>query len=283
MPELPEVETVCRGLAPVLETRCFRRITVRRGDLRRKVPHDLAQKLEGVRIEKVTRQAKYILIPFENGQTLLVHLGMSGRMVIDDGRAPLQKHDHVVFETDHGARIRFHDPRRFGMMDVVSTATLEKHKALRGLGVEPLGRAFTGAFLHENLRGRKTAIKIAIMDQALVVGVGNIYASEALFAASLHPATPAGNLSGRQCAALVAAIKNVLRRAIRKGGSSLRDYVQADGELGYFQHEFAVYGRAGEPCRGCTCSIRKTGGVKRIMQGGRASFFCPVRQKPRAR
>lgn len=279
MPELPEVETVCRGLRPVLEGAVLKDIILRRQNLRTAFPKNMAALLKNQQVIKLERRAKYILAHLENAHTLIIHLGMSGRMLImPDTRKP-QKHDHVIFETDNGARIVFNDPRRFGMMDVVETAALVTHKNLRHLGPEPLSKRFDVPYVVAALKPRKSAIKIAIMDQELVVGVGNIYASEALFEAGIHPARPAYSLSKNAITKLVAAIKNVLSRAIEKGGSSLRDYVQADGGLGYFQHEFAVYDRAGEACKGCTCSIKKTGGVKRMVQGGRATFYCSEKQR----
>ncbi len=272
MPELPEVETVRRGLAKVLEGETFTRITKRRADLRVPLPKGL-EKLAGKLIESLTRRAKYILIHFNHGETLLVHLGMSGRMTIDNGKAPLEKHDHVVFDVSNKKRIRFNDARRFGLMDIAATNNLAKQKFLKHLGLEPLEKSFTGPALYEQLKGGKTAVKIAIMDQTRVVGVGNIYASEALFDARISPKRLAGKIKPLEAAALAASIKKVLKKAIAKGGSTLRDYVQADGELGYFQHEFCVYGRDGQPCPRCAGMIHK------ITQGARSTFYCPACQK----
>lgn len=276
MPELPEVETVMRGLSAVLIGHHFISIECRRKDLRFALPKAMDATLSGKKIIGLTRRAKYILIHFTGDKTLIVHLGMSGRMVIDDGSSQLQKHDHVIFKTNTQQQIKFNDPRRFGMMDITDTTITHEHKLLKNLGGEPLEAAFTGDALHAKLKSKKIAIKLAIMDQAVVVGVGNIYACEALFASSINPARAANTITLSECTTLVSAIKSVLKRAIAKGGSSLRDYVQADGELGYFQHEFAVYGRMGEPCKGCTCKSKK---VLRITQGGRSTFYCASKQK----
>ncbi len=300
MPELPEVETVMRGLSAVLIGSSFTSVQLRRKDLRFPLPKNMDALLRGHKIISLTRRAKYILINFANDQSLIVHLGMSGRMVIDDGSSKVQKHDHVIFITNKGddrrpaslrersphginaaseqksLHIKFNDPRRFGMMDMVATAKTSNHKLLKHLGPEPLDASFTGEALFAKLKTKKVAIKLAIMDQRVVVGIGNIYACEALYAAGTHPQRPANKVTLKECTALVAAIKAVLKRAIAKGGSSLRDYVQADGELGYFQHEFAVYGRAGEKCKHCS---HKNITIQRITQGGRSTFFCPIKQK----
>ena len=260
MPELPEVETVCRGLAKVLTSAKLTKLDQRRKDLRAPMPKGLAGKAEGTHITAIHRRAKYILIDLDNGQTLILHLGMSGRMVINQKPAAPAKPDHLIFHFDNGAVVTFNDPRRFGLCDLATTKDIEKHRLFRSLGFEPLEPEFTAAALAEKLKGKKTAIKIALMDQRVVVGVGNIYVAEALFMAGIRPTRLAG-------------------KVIKAGGSSLRDYVQADGELGYFQNQHAVYGREGEPCKGCTCDTTKTGGVKRITQGGRSTFYCPTKQK----
>lgn len=276
MPELPEVETICRGLAKALIGKTFCRVTRRRKDLRFPIPARLDKEVAGRTILSITRRAKYIMLHLEGGMTLLLHLGMSGRLVLERGHKTPEKHDHILFYTSCGQCLRFNDPRRFGMVDLYATDKLEQHRLLRHLGPEPLQKGFSPRILHSALQGKKQAIKLALMDQRLVVGVGNIYASEALFLARINPARDAGSLSHAECARLVPAIRRVLRKAIAAGGSSLRDYVQADGALGHFQNSFAVYGRTGERCRGCTC---KTGGIRRIVQGGRATFYCPHRQK----
>ncbi len=279
MPELPEVETVCRGLRKTLVDRKIKSVTLNRDGMRVPFPPAL-KKLAHVKVKSVSRRAKYVLVHLGDGQTLILHLGMSGRLLIfgkKDEYVP-SKHDHMVLAFDDGARVVLNDPRRFGLAVLAKTDELENHAFFRALGPEPLGRNFTASSLAEKLQGKKVAIKLAIMDQRVVVGVGNIYASEALFAAHIDPRAAAGTLQPAAVAKLVAEIRAVLKRAIAAGGSSLRDYVQTDGELGYFQHQFAVYDREGQKCKGCTCNIKKTGGVKRITQGGRSTFYCPVRQ-----
>ena len=272
MPELPEVETVCRGLAPVLEGRVLAGLTLRRRDLRIPFPKDLVARTEGQRVERIFRRAKYIVMALTGGDALIAHLGMSGRMqVVKDKATPFEAHDHVIFTTDTGVEVRFNDPRRFGLLTITPLAELESHKLFRHLGPDPLTEAFTPALLSAALKGRKTSIKAALLDQRLVVGVGNIYACESLYLAGISPKRKAGTVAGARAAALVPAIRKVLKQAIAAGGSSLRDHVQPSGELGYFQHAWKVYGREGESC---SCGTRK-GVVKRIVQGGRSTFFCP--------
>jgi|SRR5580658_3999837 formamidopyrimidine-DNA glycosylase len=276
MPELPEVETVCRGLAAVLETRVLRHLELRRKDLRFPFPAGLAALVEGRRVAAVRRRAKYILIHLEDGGVLIAHLGMSGRMLIGPAEGlVLETHDHVVFHTDHGVAVRFNDARRFGFLDHARAEDLGRHKLLEGLGPEPLGNEFSGPVLAEKLAGKLAPIKAALLDQKIVAGLGNIYVSEALFVARLSPLRSAGTVSGARAEKLVRAIKDVLTRAIAAGGSSLRDYVQTSGELGYFQHQWAVYGKEGEPCPGCTCAH----GILRIVQSNRATFYCAKRQR----
>ncbi len=274
MPELPEVETVCRGLVPVLEGRRIARLTLRRKDLRIPFPKDLKARAEGRKIERIYRKAKYIVMALDSGDSLIAHLGMSGRMLVTRGAAPYEAHDHVIFTTDDGAEVRFNDPRRFGLLTMTPSAGLDAHRLFRHLGPDPLTDAFTPAALSAALKGRKTSIKAALLDQRIVVGVGNIYASESLHLAGISPKRKAGTVAGPRAQALVPAIRKVLKEAIAAGGSSLRDHKQPSGELGYFQHAFKVYGREGEPC---DCRSNK-GTVKRIVQGGRSTFFCPVCQ-----
>lgn len=280
MPELPEVETVCRGLAPHLEGHVLVRVVQRRPDLRVPFPPRFCERLTGRRVDAVRRRAKYILMHMDDGTVLLAHLGMSGRMVISPAPAPEPAtHDHVIFETDEGTIVTFNDARRFGMMDLTDAAALAGHPLLRALGPEPLGNAFSGPVLAERLAGRMSPIKTALLDQTVVAGLGNIYVSEALFAAGLSPTRTAATVTGAKAERLAACIRDVLSRAIEAGGSTLRDHRQASGELGYFQHEFSVYDRAGEPCPGCTCNLAKTGGIQRIVQSGRSTFYCSHRQR----
>jgi formamidopyrimidine-DNA glycosylase len=275
MPELPEVETVCRGLAKPLTGATITLAAAHRADLRAPLPKELGKRLKSAKILTIKRRAKYILIELDTNETLLLHLGMSGRMVLSRTDEPLQKHDHISLSFDNGWHLRFNDPRRFGYCDLTPTAKAEQHKLLNHLGIEPLSDGFTPAHLTDLLKGKKTNIKAAILDQELVVGVGNIYACEALFQAGISPTRIAGSLKQDEIKKLVPAIRKVLNAAIKAGGSSLRDYVRADGELGYFQHQFAVYGREGEPC------VNKHGmkTILRIPQGGRSTFYCPICQK----
>ena len=283
MPELPEVETVRRGLAPVMEGQVITQADVNRPDLRWPFPPDMAGRLTGKRVERLRRRSKYILADLSSGETLLVHLGMSGRMLVSgdplgvfvhDHPAP-EKHDHVVFHMDNGARITFNDPRRFGAMDLMPTRTADQHKLLSVIGPEPLGNDFHETHLINAFKGKMTPVKSALLDQRIVAGLGNIYVCEALFRAGISPRRKAGRIAKTRVAALVPIIRQVLQDAIDAGGSSLRDFRQADGELGYFQHSFDVYGREGEPCRTPECG----GTVGRIVQSGRSSFFCAACQR----
>ncbi len=277
MPELPEVETVRRGLALRLEGRRVARLTLNRADLRVPMPLDLRERVEGRCVERLGRRAKYILLHLEDGGVVIAHLGMSGRLVLSapGGGAPADPHDHVIFTLEDGTELRFNDARRFGMLDYVSAAGLERHKLFAHLGPEPLGNEFNGPALAARLDGKATPIKAALLDQRVVAGLGNIYVSESLFYAGLSPKRIAGTVTGARAERLALAIRDVLERAIAAGGSSLRDYVQASGELGYFQRHWAVYGKEGERCPGCDCNR----GIKRIVQSGRSTFYCGKRQR----
>ncbi|NQU60069.1 MAG: bifunctional DNA-formamidopyrimidine glycosylase/DNA-(apurinic or apyrimidinic site) lyase [Rhodospirillales bacterium] len=281
MPELPEVETVRKALAEVLEGRRLAHVETRRADLRFPFPRGFAKKLTGCRVESVGRRGKFLIIGLDDGLTLISHLGMSGRYRIYLKTPPkLEKHDHVVFETENGASIRFNDPRRFGFMDLVKTAALATYPMLVKMGPEPLSNAFNGPVLAAALKGRKAPIKAALLDQSVVAGIGNIYASEALFRAGISPKRKAATVQGSRAEKLVLALRSVLIEAIAAGGSSLRDHRQPSGELGYFQHAFAVYGRDGQPCPGCTCNPETgVGGIRRITQSGRSTFYCARRQR----
>jgi formamidopyrimidine-DNA glycosylase len=278
MPELPEVETVMRGLAVRLDGRVLRRVTAARADLRWPLP-DLAP-VAGRRVLGLARRAKYILLRLEGGLTLLLHLGMSGRIVLSPpgSNAPAPPHEHVVFETGEGWRAGFVDPRRFGSLDLFPTAEEASHPRLAGLGPEPLDAGFTPAVLSASLAGRRTPIKAALLDQRTVAGLGNIYVCEALFRARLSPRRSAHTVAGARARRLVPAIRETLLEAIAAGGSSLRDYRQADGELGYFQHAWKVYGRAGAPCERCP-GPAACAGIVAFAQGGRTSFSCPRTQR----
>jgi formamidopyrimidine-DNA glycosylase len=277
MPELPEVETVVRGLHQRLAGRRFQRVELNRADLRTTLPPGLKAKLEGKRIDRVGRRAKYILIHCEDDAVLLAHLGMSGRMVIHEPNVAWRRatHDHIVFTLDDGTIVAFNDARRFGMLDHVAAAALDEHKLLRHLGPEPLGNDFNGPRLAKLLAGKNNSIKAALLDQRVVAGLGNIYVSESLYWAGLSPRRKAGTVHGARAEALATAIRDTLNRAIAAGGSSLRDYVQVSGELGYFQHHWAVYGKEGEKCPNCDCGK----GIKRIVQNARSTFYCAKHQK----
>lgn len=273
MPELPEVEVVRRGLQQSVLGRTVGRPVVRESRLRWPVPRELPQLLEGRTVRSVERRGKYLLLGFDHG-VLIVHLGMSGSLRFLSLPPPASRHDHVDLPFGHGT-LRFHDPRRFGAMlwHEAGLGPVQAHRLLEGLGVEPLGEAFDGALLHRATRGRRVAIKQALLSGRIVVGVGNIYASESLFRAGIRPGTPAHRLGRERCERLAAAIRSTLVDAIRRGGSSLRDFVASDGASGHFQLDCFVYGRAGQPCRVCATPVR---GVR---QGQRSTFYCPRCQR----
>jgi formamidopyrimidine-DNA glycosylase len=288
MPELPEVETVRRGLAPAMEGARFANVEVRRGDLRWPLPKGFAQRLNGKTVEGLGRRAKYLLADLSSGDVLLMHLGMSGSFRVGKDAAPGKyyherskstAHDHIVFHMSNGATVTFNDPRRFGSMKLVPRARLEQEPLLRALGPEPLGNEFNAAMLAEACAGKKTSLKAALSDQRVVAGLGNIYVCEALFRARLSPKRMASTIADRsgkpneRAEKLVDAIKAVLKDAIEAGGSSLRDHRRADGSLGDFQHNFQVYDREGQPCPHCK------GKIRRIVQVGRSTFYCPSCQK----
>jgi formamidopyrimidine-DNA glycosylase len=293
MPELPEVETVRRGLAPAMEHARFVAVEARRADLRAPFPRGFAKHLTGRTVEHLRRRAKYLLAELDDGNVLLMHLGMSGsfRVEAEDGAAPAigryyrahprqAAHDHVLFRMSNGARIVYNDPRRFGLMDLVPRDELDASRHFRAMGVEPLGKSFNAAALAKMVAGRKAPLKASLIDQRLIAGLGNIYVCEALWRARLSPKRRSGTLACRdgtptpEAAALVRAIRAVLKEAIAAGGSSLRDHARTDGELGDFQHHFSVYDREGKPCP------RRDGGtITRIVQSGRSTFYCPVCQK----
>jgi formamidopyrimidine-DNA glycosylase len=293
MPELPEVETVRRGLQPVMEGARIVKAEARRGDLRRPLPKDFVKRLEGRTVTGLGRRAKYLLADLSSGEVLMMHLGMSGsfRVTQENGektpgefhhpRAEDRAHDHIVFHMSSGARIAFNDPRRFGLMLLVPRTELADHPLMKAIGPEPLGNAFDAAMLAAACRGKKTSLKAALSDQKVVAGLGNIYVCEALHRARLSPKRQASTIATRtgtptaRAEVLVDAIKAVLQDAIKAGGSSLRDHRQTDGELGYFQHHFRVYDREGARCVTPGCK----GTVKRIVQTGRSTFYCPTCQK----
>ena len=270
MPELPEVETTVRGLARVLEGRTITRVEARRADLRRPFPVDLAQALTGARVTGLSRRAKYGLIHTDRDRTMVFHLGMSGRWRIDPGE--IGKHDHLVMDTSDGQTLALNDARRFGSVDLVDTSKMDVWPAFAALGPEPLGSGLTARHLADAFAGRIAAVKLLLLDQRIVAGLGNIYVCEALNRAKIHPEREGGKVSKAALGRLVPEIRAVLEEAILAGGSTLRDYVRPDGELGYFAKDWRVYGREGEACR---CG----GTVMRVPQGGRSSFFCAKCQK----
>jgi len=292
MPELPEVETVRRGLAPVMEGARFVRVEQRRPDLRFPFPNNFIDRLEGQSVTGIGRRAKYLLADLSSGEVLLMHLGMSGSFHVlhesdetpgdfHHARSKLSAHDHVVFHMSNGAIVTFNDPRRFGFMKLIPRTELNQHPMMEALGPEPLGNAFDGAMLAAACAGKKTSLKAALSDQKVVAGLGNIYVCEALHRAHVSPKRIASTIALRSGApharseALVDAIKATLNDAIKAGGSSLRDHRQTDGDLGYFQHSFRVYDRAGTKCPTPKCK----GTIRRIVQGTRSTFYCPVCQR----
>jgi formamidopyrimidine-DNA glycosylase len=293
MPELPEVETVRRGLQPVMEGARFKKVEARRGDLRWPLPADFAKKLEGKTVEALRRRGKYLLAELSSGDVLIMHLGMSGSFRVFSGKAEKTPgkyhherskhvaHDHVVFLMSNGATVTFNDPRRFGSMKLARHADIGEEPLLKNIGPEPLGNAFDAAMLAKACAGKKTSLKAALSDQRVVAGLGNIYVCEALHRALLSPKRPASTIASKggkpneRAEKLVEAIRAVLNDAIRAGGSSLRDHRRTDGELGDFQHNFRVYDREGKPCPTLKC----TGTIRRMVQTGRSTFYCPVCQK----
>ena len=289
MPELPEVETVMRGLEPVMVGQKIRYADIRRPDLRWPFPENMSQRLTGAKILRLHRRSKYILCDLDSGETLLIHLGMSGRMTISHARNESEdllgnfqykpstpaKHDHVILDMQAGARISFNDARRFGAMDLIETKNLFDHKLIKLLGPEPLGNEFNTPYLHSKCKGKTAPIKSALLDQRIVSGLGNIYVCESLWRAGINPKRLSGKVSRNKIDVLVPIIRNVLTEAISAGGSSLKDHRQTNGDLGYFQHSFAVYGREGKKCNSVNCPEL----VKRIVQSGRSSFYCAKCQK----
>ncbi|MEO0818440.1 MAG: bifunctional DNA-formamidopyrimidine glycosylase/DNA-(apurinic or apyrimidinic site) lyase [Pseudomonadota bacterium] len=276
MPELPEVETVRRGLAPAFEGRRIIELAVNRPDLRFPFPERFAERVSGARVERLGRQAKFLAMDLSTGETLVMHLGMSGRFTVEDSQpgafhhdtGTLPAHDHVIFHIEGGARVVYNDPRRFGFMEIWPTADFTAYPRLVEMGPEPLSNGFNAEYLRRALTGKKTPIKAALLDQKIVAGLGNIYVCEALFRSGISPRRQAASIGPARAERLTSAINAVIAEAIEAGGSSLRDFAAADGELGYFQHTFRVYDQEGQPCPTCAAP------VKRIVQSGRSSFFC---------
>lgn len=286
MPELPEVETVRRGLAPAMEGRRISAVRLSRPDLRFPFPDGFAQRLTGAHVTRLDRRAKYLLVRLDTGETLLMHLGMSGRFSIAAGAGAEAKpgafvyappadprHDHVVFEIEGGIEVTYNDPRRFGFMTLFGTDGEDDQPFLRSLGPEPDSNRFSGAYLSEAFAGRRSPVKAGLLDQSVVAGLGNIYVCEALWRARISPKRLCASIAGVRAERLAAAVRAVIAEAIAAGGSTLRDYAGADGAMGYFQHSFDVYGREGEPC---ACGKTR---IRRILQASRSSFYCPACQR----
>ena len=281
MPELPEVETVRRGLAPIMEGREFVRVEARRPDLRFPFPDKFAERITGTRLLRLGRQAKFLTGELSSGEMLVMHLGMTGRFTIDGtttadfSHSPNTnaKHDHVVFHIEGGASVTYNDPRRFGFMEIWSVDEFHEYPRLKKLGPEPLSNNFHADYLNTTLSGKNTPIKTALLDQSIIAGLGNIYVCEALFRAGVSPKRKAATVAGKRVERLVPAINAIIAEAIAAGGSSISDFASTDGSLGYFQHGFDVYDREGEPCKTCGAQI------KRLMQSGRSSFYCSSCQR----
>jgi formamidopyrimidine-DNA glycosylase len=274
MPELPEVETVCRGISPALEGATIAKIDIRQSKLRLPVPENLGAVITGQRVERVRRRAKYILIDFEDGHHGLVHLGMSGAFRVykaDDEKPPLEKHDHIIIDTDAGARLIYNDPRKFGFFDLIDPGKENDHNFLCKLGVEPMGNHLNANYLWVKFKGKKAPIKQALLDQSLIAGLGNIYVAEVLYLSGISPTKKSGTISKKRLETLCSAVREVIAAAIDAGGSSLKDFSNTEGELGYFQHEFKVYNQADKPCSKESCN----GTIKRIVQSGRSTYYCP--------
>lgn len=279
MPELPEVETIKNALIKAVDKANITKVSIFNNHFRKIIPDDFARRIEGAQVMAIRRKAKYLLLELSNGLTVIWHLGMSGKVKISDFPPEnLEKHDHVLIETDKGT-IVFNDARRFGMLTYEETNKLDDCSLFSHIGADPFDERLDGLYLYNKLQNKKIPIKAALLDQEIVNGIGNIYASEALFDAGIRPTRPAGELSRKDCGKLLESVRRILRRAIEAGGSSIHDYRKPDGSLGYFQNMHCVYNKTGQKCPGCTCNVAQTGGIKKIVQAGRSTFYCPVKQK----
>ena len=278
MPELPEVETIKTAIEQSIGNAIIVNVSIYNKNLREKIPDDLPQKVCGAKICSYERRAKYILIHLDNGICLVWHLGMSGQVKISTQRLEKEKHDHVIIETSNGF-ITYHDARRFGMFTYFCENSDDTPKFLAGLGPEPFDKRIDGKYLYQKLQTKKVPIKVALLDQSVIVGSGNIYASESLYEARILPTRSANSLSLKECDCLLQKVREVLQKAIEAGGSTLRDYHKPDGSLGYFQNMHCVYNKTGQACPDCCCNIKKTGGIQKLVLGGRSTFFCPSLQK----
>lgn len=278
MPELPEVETIKNAVRNAIDGAVILKITVNNPRLRVTVPDDLPEKAKNAVFTNIYRIAKYIVMDTDKGISLIIHLGMSGKIKLSDSRPELQKHDHVVLETSKGFMV-YNDVRRFGVFTYATTAKLSDFCLLKKTGIDPFHRDFDGEWLYRHLKNRSQEIKQALLNQKIIAGIGNIYASEALFSAGIMPTRAASSLKKQECHALAQSIRQTLEKAILAGGSTLKDYQKPDGSLGYFQHMHCVYNKTGQRCPDCTCNPAQTGGIKKIVQNGRSTYFCPTKQK----
>lgn len=278
MPELPEVETIKTALEKSIGKTNIIKVLINNKNLRKKIPEDLAERTVGANITSYHRRAKYIILTLDNDLSLILHLGMSGKIKIFDNTPELVKHDHVVIETGNGT-IVFNDARRFGILTYSPSTDLASHRFFKKIGIEPFDKSLTADYLYSKLKNKKISIKAALLDQSIITGIGNIYASEALYQAGILPTREAGSLSREECSILIEKTLEVLKQAIAAGGSTLKDYQKPDGSLGYFQNKHCVYNKTGQKCPNCNCDINQTGGIQKIVQGGRSTFFCPEKQK----
>lgn len=279
MPELPEVETVMRAVEKSIGKAKILNVLVRNPNLRQKVPNDFSEMIINSSICSYQRVGKYIIITLDNDKGLIWHLGMSGKVkIFDQNPEVFEKHDHVIIETDKGTLV-YNDARRFGLIILDNNSTLFENKLLKTMGIDPFNEKLTGKYLHNKLKNKNIEIKIALLDQKIINGIGNIYASEILFLAKILPTRCSNSLSLKECESIVEATRYVLKKAIEAGGSTLKDYQKPDGSLGYFQNSHCVYNKTGEKCCNCSCDIKQTGGIHKITQAGRSTYFCPVKQK----
>lgn len=279
MPELPEVETIKNAIKKSIGYSNIVKVNVNNNRLREKIPEDFAQTIENTKITNFQRIAKYIVIDLSNGQSIICHLGMSGRIKIcDELPQPLAKHDHVIIETSTGFLI-YNDARRFGLMTHCATKDLDQHHLFAKIGLDPFDESLNATYLLNKLKAKKIPIKVALLDQSIINGIGNIYASEALYTAGISPLRASCELSLKECEKLIVEVRKTLEKAINAGGSTLRDYQKPDGSLGYFQNMHCVYNKTGQQCPECTCNIQKTGGIQKVVQAGRSTFYCPTLQK----
>ncbi len=278
MPELPEVETIKNAVRNMIEGSVISDITVYNPRLRIMIPQDLPDKVQNATLENIYRIAKYIVMDTDKGVSLIIHLGMSGKIKLSDTYPELQKHDHVVLKTSKGWMV-YNDARRFGVFTYTETENLSDCRLLKNSGIDPFNPKFNGEWLYQHLNRRSLEIKQALLNQEIIAGIGNIYASEALFSAGILPTRTAASLTRKECHLLAASICQTLEKAIQAGGSTLKDYQKPDGSLGYFQNMHCVYNKTGQRCPDCTCNPAQTGGIQRIVQNGRSTYFCPKKQK----